>query len=71
MTAFLKLEITVCFCWLSLPVHSGSLNSIVRSRPVWPIIFLLNVSTALRGTFFYLMTLLDWSPYCEIVSQKI
>ena len=28
LTALLKLEITVCFLWLSFPVHSGSLERI-------------------------------------------
>ena len=28
MTSLLKLEITVCLFWLSLPVHSGSLKRI-------------------------------------------
>ena len=32
LTAFLKLEITVCFLWLSLPVHSGSLSRIYYSK---------------------------------------
>ena len=45
LTAMLKLEITVCLFWPSLPVHSGSL--IIRNWPVWPILFLLNVFNAL------------------------
>ena len=32
LTALLKLEITVYFLWLSLPVHSGSLKRIYYSK---------------------------------------
>ena len=32
LTALLKLEITVSFLWLSLPVHSGSLKRIYYSK---------------------------------------
>ena len=53
LTAILKLDIAVCLLWLSLPVFSGLLKRIdYRNRFVWPTLFLLNVSTALKGTHY-------------------
>ena len=54
MTSSLKFEITVYFFWLSLPVHSGSLKRIDTETAVLPTLFLLNVSTALKGTHNYI-----------------
>ena len=43
------------FCWHSLPVHSGSLKRIDYPKTaVWPTLFLLNVSAALKGTHNYI-----------------
>ena len=51
LTALLKLEITVSFFWLSLPVHSGSLKRIKYSK-LYSLAhaLLLNVFSALKGT---------------------
>ena len=50
-TALWKLEITVCFLWLSLPVHIVSLMSISNSKQYDSP--LLTVFTALEGTHFF------------------
>ena len=54
--ALLKLEITVSFLWLSLPVHSGSLKRIKYSK-LYSLThtFLLNVFSAFKGTRFYIL----------------
>ena len=56
LAALLKLEITVSFLWLSLPVHSGSLKRIKYSKPYrLAHTLLLNVFSALKGTHFYIL----------------
>ena len=56
LVAFLKLEITVCFLWLSLPVNSGSMKTIYYSK-LYSLThtLLLNVSSALKETHFYIL----------------
>ena len=39
-TAFLKIEITICFFWLSLPVHIGSLTRTTYSKQICLVHFL-------------------------------
>ena len=57
LAALLKLEITVSFLWLSLPVHSGSLKRIKYSK-LYSLAhtLLLNVFSALKGTHFYILS---------------
>ena len=56
LAALLKLEITVSFLWLSLPVHSGSLKRIYYSKLYCLAhTLLLNVFSALKGTHFYIL----------------
>ena len=56
LAALLKLEITVSFLWLSLPVHSGSLKRIKYSKLYSLAHTLLsNVFSALKGTHFYIL----------------
>ena len=56
LAAWLKLEITVSFLWLSLPVHSGSLKRIKYSK-LYSLAHsrLSNVFSALKGTHFYIL----------------
>ena len=44
-----------CLIGIPLPVHPGSLKRIYYSISVWIIIFLSNVSTAFKGTYFYIL----------------
>ena len=56
LAALLKLEITVSFLWLSLPVHSGSLKRIQYSKLYSLAHTLLsNIFSALKGTHFYIL----------------
>ena len=50
LTFLLKLDITVCFLWLSLPDLSGSLKKIYSSKQTCRPTFRLNVFIALIGT---------------------
>ena len=56
LAALLKLEITVSFLWLSLPVRSVSLTRIQYSE-LYSLAhtLLLNVFSALKGTQFYIL----------------
>ena len=56
LAALLKLEITVPFLWLSLPVHSGSLKRIKCSK-LYSLAHsrLSNVFSALKGTHLYIL----------------
>ena len=57
LAALLKLEITVFFSWLSLPVHSGSLKRIKYSK-LYSLAhtLLLNIFSALKETRFYIFS---------------
>ena len=59
LAALLELEITAFFLWLSLPVRSGSLKRIWYSK-LYSLAqtLLLNNSSALKGTHFYILFLL-------------
>ena len=52
MTPLLKFEITVCFsCFLCQLIHGHWGGLISRNGYVWPTLFLLDVFTALKGTY--------------------
>ena len=56
LAALLKLEITVSFLLLSLPVHSGSLKRIKYSKLYSPTPSRFsNAFSALEGTHFYIL----------------
>ena len=55
LAALLKLEITVSFLWLSLPVRSGSEYSGYSKLYSLAHTLLLNVFSALKGTHFYIL----------------
>ena len=56
MDALLKLEITVSFLWLPMPVHSGSLTKILYAKLLsLAHSLLLNVFSALKGTHFHIL----------------
>ena len=75
MTPLLKFEITVCFsCFLSQLIHGYWRGLISRNGHVWPTLFLLDVFTALKGTYSYILlgTLRSMlSTIVDVLSQFI
>ena len=56
LAALLKLEITVFFLWLSLPIHSGPFKRIKYSNLYSPAhTLLLNIFAALKETHCYVL----------------
>ena len=56
MTPSLKFEITVCFsCFLCQLIHGHWRGLISRNGHVWPTLFLLDVFTALKGIYNYIL----------------
>ena len=56
MNPLLKFEITVCFsCFLSQLIHGHWRGLISRNGSVWSTIFLLDVFTALKETYNYIL----------------